>query len=195
MSLSNEYINNKIREYKDDELHKNINELKKIDSTITYEILKQIYLASISIHQRKMQSSGLYFENLISDILTHESINFKTQVTINSDGIIIDCNKKEKCHHIIDFVIYNDQESIINLHISNFIVLSTKTTCRERWTQDNWTNTIKPKMYILTTLSNDYPPSTRFNENMCRKIITSNPKKRDGRIFKLDFSNLISLLK
>jgi hypothetical protein len=195
MSLTNDYINNKIETYKINELDKNISELKLIEPSLSDDILKRIYIASVSIHQRKMQSNGHHFEMLISEILAQNCIKFKQQVTINSDGIIIGFNKKEKCHHIVDFVIFDIEESIINSHISNYIVLSTKTTCRERWTQDSWTTTLKPKLYILATLSNDYPLSSRFNENTHRKIITSKPKKRDGRTYKLDFSNLIDLLK
>jgi hypothetical protein len=43
-------------------------------------------------------------------------------------------------------------------------------------------------------MSNDYPPSKRFIENTKRKIITCIPKKKDDRLFKLNFENLIDEL-
>ncbi len=45
----------------------------------------------------------------------------------------------------------------IGQSVENYIVVSTKTTCRERWSQDNWTLIYQPKLYILVTLSDDYP--------------------------------------
>ena len=51
-----------------------------------------------------------------------------------------------------------------------------------------------PKLYILLTISNDYPSSVRFEESSKRKIITCIPKKKDDRKFKLNFENLIDEL-
>ena len=69
-------------------------------------------------------------------------------------------------------------------------MISCKTTCRERWTQDEWTLQWIPKLYILLTFANDYPPSKRFKEGPTRKIITCLPKKREDRIFPLSYDNL-----
>ena len=73
-------------------------------------------------------------------------------------------------------------------------MISCKTTCRERWTQDDWSYTFAPKLYILLTISDDYPPTQRFREDTKRKIITCLPKKKDDRLFKLHFENLIDEL-
>ena len=100
--------------------------------------------------------------------------------------------KKDKCYHIIDFVIGNFIE--VGKSITEYIVISCKTTCRERWTQDDWSYTFIPKLYILLTISDDYPLSIRFRENKHRKIITCIPKKKDDRIYKLNFENLIQEL-
>ena len=79
--------------------------------------------------------------------------------------------------------------------ISEFGVVSLKTTCRERWTQDAWTKIYPPRFYYLTTASRDYPDNTMFRESETRKIVTSTPKRRDGRSFKLGFEDLIPELK
>jgi hypothetical protein len=79
--------------------------------------------------------------------------------------------------------------------ITDYKVVSCKTTCRERWTQDDWSYTFIPQLYILLTISDDYPPSTRFEEGVNRKIITCRPKNKDDRNFKLNFENLIDELR
>ena len=100
--------------------------------------------------------------------------------------------KKVKCYHVIDFVIGENIE--LGKTIQDYKVISCKTTCRERWTQDDWSYTFIPKLYILLTISDDYPLSIRFRENKHRKIITCIPKKKDDRIYKLNFENLIQEL-
>ena len=100
--------------------------------------------------------------------------------------------KKKKCYHIIDFVIGENIK--VCESITNYKIISCKTTCRERWTQDDWSYTFIPKLYILLTISNDYPSSQRFGENEQRKIVTCLSKKNDDRIFKLNFENLIEEL-
>ena len=100
--------------------------------------------------------------------------------------------KKSKCYHIIDFVIGENIE--VGKPITDFKVVSCKTTCRERWTQDDWSYTFIPKLYILLTISDDYPPTARFREDETRKIITCFPKKKDDRIYKLNFEDLIGEL-
>ena len=77
----------------------------------------------------------------------------------------------------------------------DYKVISCKTTCRERWTQDDWSYTFAPQLFILLTLSSDYPSSERFRESGTRKIITCMPKKKDDRIFKLNFEHLIDELR
>jgi len=46
----------------------------------------------------------------------------------------------------------------------------------------------------LLTISDDYPPTARFREDETRKIITCFPKKKDDRIYKLNFEDLIGEL-
>ena len=171
-----------------------IKKLKKLAPLLNDTELLTLYEKSVSIHQSKNNGNGNFLENIIlATILDDNKIIYKKQVTINKEGIIIGFNeKKGKCYHVIDFVIGDNiktGESIIS-----YAVISCKTTCRERWTQDDWSFIIPPKLYILLTISNDYPSSLRFRENICRKIITCLPKKKDDRIYKLGFINLIEEL-
>ena len=189
--FNNNFILSKIKENNISKETNTINELKKIIPLIDNNTILQLYNTSISIHQNKMQKNGNFLEKILIDFLEKNNISYKTQVSINESGIIIGINEKV-CYHIIDFVIGSNIE--INKSITDYTVISCKTTCRERWTQDDWTFTLKPKLYILLTTSNDYPSSVRFREDTNRKIITCSPKKKDNRKFKLNFENLINEL-
>jgi hypothetical protein len=192
--FDNQYLLSRIEENKISKKLKIIQELKQITPSLSDVELLQLYNKSISIHQSKIQENGYFLENDILDkVLDKNNIPYKKQVTINKSGIIVGFNeKKGKCYHIIDFVIGENIE--VGKSITEYKVVSCKTTCRERWTQDDWSYTFAPKLYILLTISNDYPPTQRFRENMKRKIITCLPKKKDDRLFKLNFENLIDEL-
>ena len=72
------------------------------------------------------------------------------------------------------------------------MVISCKTSVRERWNQDEWTFKHKPKLYILCTLSADYPNSAKFQEGTTRKIATNKVKKKDDRKYKLDLEDFLN---
>ena len=137
-----------------------------------------ITILSISIHQTKNKSNENFLENeILVDFLDKNNIHYKKQVTINKSWIIVGFNeKKNKCYHIIDFVIGNNIK--IDKLITEYKVISCKTTYRERWTHDDCTYTFIPKLYILLTITYDYSSSMRFRENIQRKIITCVPKKK-----------------
>ena len=121
----------------------------------------------------------------------------RSTINLNSKkkhiGRFVGLNKKKgTCYHVIDFVIGKNIE--IGKPITDYQVISCKTTCRERWTQDDWSFTFAPKLFILLTTSNDYPPTERFREDTKRKIITCLPKLKDDRKFKLNFEDLIDVL-
>jgi hypothetical protein len=191
LELDNKYVLSRIEENKTSKNLQIIQELKQIAPLLGDVDLLKLYNKSISIHQRKIQGNGDFLENGILFIaLDKHNIPYKKQVTINNSGIIVGFNeKRDKCYHIIDFVIGENIE--VGKSITDYKVVSCKTTCRERWTQDDWTYTLIPKLYILLTISNDYPPSKRFREDTNRKIITCLPKKKDDRIYKLGFEDLI----
>ena len=189
-----EYVLSKIEENRVLKNTKIIQELKQIAPALSDDELLQLYTKSISIHQSKIQENGNFLENgILVSILDKGNIPYKKQVTINKSGIIVGFNvKKGKCYHIIDFVIGENID--VGKSIADYKVISCKTTCRERWTQDDWSFTFAPKLYILLTISNDYPTTQRFREDARRKIITCLPKKKDDRLCKLNFENLIDEL-
>jgi hypothetical protein len=192
-NFNNDYVIKKIEENKKNKMKKIIEELKLI-YPLTDHILIDLYNKSISLHQSNIQGNGDFLENdiVVSELLAN-NIPFKQQVTINNDGLIVGFNeKKNKCYHIVDFVIGDNIK--LETSITEYKVISCKTTCRERWTQDDWTFTYNPLKYILLTISNDYPTSTRFRETDRRKIITCYPKLKDDRKYKLNFDNLIDEL-
>lgn len=194
ITFDNQYVLSRIEENKISKNLKIIQELKQIAPLLSNDELLQLYNKSISIHQSKIQGNGDFLENdILVGVLDKNNISYKKQVTINKSGIIVGFNeKKGKCYHIIDFVVGENIE--VGKSITDYKVVSCKTTCRERWTQDDWSYTLAPTLYILLTISDDYPPTQRFREDTKRKIITCLPKKKDDRLFKLNFENLIDEL-
>lgn len=194
ITFDNQYVLSRIEENKISKKIKIIRELKQIEPLLSDDKLLQMYNKSISIHQSKNQGNGDFLENdILVGVLDKNNISYKKQVTINKSGIIVGFNeKKGKCYHIIDFVVGENIE--VGKSITDYKVVSCKTTCRERWTQDDWSYTFAPTLYILLTISNDYPRNQRFREDTKRKIITCLPKKKDDRLFKLNFENLIDEL-
>jgi len=194
ITFDNQYVLSRIEDNKISKNLKIIQELKQIAPLLSDVELLQLYNKSISIHQSKIQGNGDFLENdILVGVLDKNNISYKKQVTINKSGIIVGFNeKKGKCYHIIDFVVGENIE--VGKSITNYKVVSCKTTCRERWTQDDWSYTFAPILYILLTISDDYPPTQRFREDTKRKIITCLPKKKDDRTFKLNFENLIDEL-
>lgn len=192
--FDNQYVLSRIEENKISKHLKVIQELKQIAPLLNDEQLLELYNKSISIHQSKIQGNGDFLENdILAGILDKHNISYKKQVTIDEAGKIVGFNeKRKKCYHIVDFVIGENIK--VGASITDFKVISCKTTCRERWTQDDWSYTFAPNLYILLTISNDYPLSSRFREDIKRKIITCLPKKNDDRIFKLNFENLVEEL-
>ena len=75
--------------------------------------------------------------------------------------------KKKDCYHIVDFVI--GENISIGDSITQYTVISCKTTCRERWTQDNRSFEFQPKLYILLTISCDYHTLNLFMKRIPRK--------------------------
>ena len=171
IKFNNQYVLSRMEENK---LIKNsliIQELKQIAPLLSDVELLQLYNKSISIHQSKIQGNGDFLENdILVGVLDKNNISYKKQVTINKSGIIVGFNeKKGKCYHIIDFVVGENIE--VGKSITDYKVVSCKTTCRERWTQDDWSYTFAPTLYILLTISDDYPPTQRFREDTKRKTI------------------------
>ena len=190
--LNDEYMKNFEKTKNDENMMKVVKALQTIDANLTSDYAIKFYNTSVSHNQSCRARNGNYLENVIADFMTKCNIRYKAQVTIDHNGIIIGYGLKKKCHHIVDFVIGN---YTIGSSIKQCIVVSCKKSCRERWTQDDWSLMFRPKLYVLVTTSNDYPSSSRFQESHIRQIITCKTKKKDDRIYKLDFSALIPLIK
>jgi len=148
----------------------------------TDEQLDIIYNTSVSCFQSK---GGKFLESHIETLLTNAGIPFKSQVHLNSDGVIVESHG---C--TVPDIVFGVPR--VGDHISNYIVLSLKTTSRERAKLDTaWTSKHPPKLFLYGTLEEDYPQPTTFEEGPTRKIITAKPKKKDNRMFKLGFEHLI----
>lgn len=157
------------------------------------ELLK-LYATSISTFQSGKCKNGKSFESVIENQLRINSIPFISQLAIDKCGIIIGTGTIVEGHaHTLDILIGADSiEHIKGEHISNYVVISCKTSVRERWNQDEWTFEHKPKLYVLCTLSADYPNSAKFQESVNRKIATSKPKQKDDRKYKLDLEDCLN---
>jgi hypothetical protein len=165
VEYNNEYILSRIEEQQNLKKKYIIEELKIIAPSLSNDELLTLYTKSISIHQGKIQRNGSFLENdILVKMLDENGVYYKQQVTIDKCGIIVGFNERKRgCFHILDFVIGENIE--IGKSITEYKVVSCKTTCRERWTQDDWSHMFKPILYILLTLSDDYPPSSRFRKN------------------------------
>jgi hypothetical protein len=190
----NTLIHTWIREQSAKERSNIVTQLKAILSDdISDDVLVTLYDKSISIFQSRKCKSGKQFESVIEEMLTHEKIPYRTQVAINEQGIILGFGTLVGNQaHVVDIVIGRGFE--IGKSITDFTVASCKTSSRERWNQDEWSTTHKPKLYLLCTLSDDYPQPKKFKEDSTRKIVTLNPKKKDARKYTLDFDDMIQEL-
>lgn len=173
-----------------------INNLRSALPSCTFseqELLK-LYAASISTFQSGKCKNGKSFESVVENQLRINSIPFISQVAIDKCGIILGTGTTVEGHaHTLDILIGADSiEHIKGEHISNYVVISCKTSVRERWNQDEWTFEHKPKLYVLCTLSADYPNSAKFQESVTRKIATSKPKQKDDRKYKLDLEDCLN---
>jgi hypothetical protein len=156
--------------------------------------LLKLYATSISIFQSRKCKNGKGFESVIEDQLRVNGIPFVSQVAINKHGIIIGTGTTVGGHaHTLDILVgANSIDLIKGKHIDDYTVISCKTSVRERWNQDEWTFEHKPRLYILCTLSDDYPKSTKFQEGTTRKIATTKPKRKDDRKYKLDLEDFLN---
>ena len=173
-----------------------INNLRSALPSCTFseqELLK-LYATSISTFQSKKCKNGKNFESIIENQLRVNGIPFVSQVAINKRGIIIGTGTTIGDHaHTLDILVgANSIDLIKGKHITDYTVISCKTSVRERWNQDEWTFVHKPRLYILCTLSADYPNSEKFQEGTTRKIATNKVKKKDDRKYKLDLEDFLN---
>jgi|LakMenEpi03Aug12_release.lakeMendotaPanAssembly.Ray.scaffolds.fasta_scaffold263490_3 hypothetical protein len=150
----------------------------------------KLYNDSFAVRQSMIGNTGIggWWERCIENILSQNSIPYKTQVYINADGYV--CNT---CYGTrIDIVV---GDVIPGKHISELIVISTKTSGKDRWKEDSWTFMYVPKLYVLAVINDDYPPPLSFKESAVRVILTMYPKTKDVREFKPTCESLILHIK
>ena len=74
----------------------------EIDSRKLYKIFER----SVSISQSNKTRNGSFLEETVAKFLKDNNVPFKEQVTIDKQGTIVGFGqKRDKCHHIVDFVI------------------------------------------------------------------------------------------
>lgn len=193
-------MNKALEEWKLDRIsEKNESIIKKLrdglpSCNLSDQELLGLFNTSVSIFQSGKSKYGKCFESVIENQLRVNGIPFVSQVAINKTGIIIGTGTTVENHaHTLDILVGADSIDLIKgKHIKDYTVISCKTTVRERWNQDEWTFEHKPKLYILCTLSSDYPNPEKFQEGPTRKIATDNPKKKDGRKYKLNLEDLLN---
>ena len=101
-------------------------------NNVTDEMMDKIYFASKSITNTLRVNVGRQFEDAIESILRNNNIDYSKQVRIDSNGMVT--KKAKSTTHIVDFVIPSVK---INESINDKIIVSCKTTVRERILQDN----------------------------------------------------------
>ena len=150
----------------------------------TPEKCLEIYDDCFSLRQSLIGSkgSGGFWERIAERLFSEFGMN--RQVHIKSDGIICESGG----HHIVDIVLGNP---ITGNNISDYIVISCKTSAKDRWAQDMWSLIHVPKLYVLMVVTDDYPCSEKFGESEIRKLYTLTPKKADDRKYKLKMHELL----
>lgn len=139
-----------------------------------------------SYSQSRRSVGGKELETRIETHFTKEGQPYRRQVRIK-DGIIQD-TKSTKGMKIVDIVFGNPQPGD---HISNYAIMSLKTSSRERASEDDWTLIYRPKLYLYASLKADYPAPEKFQESESRKLVCATPKPEDTRRFKLGFEDIL----
>jgi hypothetical protein len=147
----------------------------------TDEEIEHAFADVVSCFQSK---GGKALESIVENALKLEQIPFKSQVHLDSNGIIVESNGVT-----IPDVVFGDPQ--LGTHISNYAVMSLKTTSRERSKLDTaWTEKHPPKLFLYATLEADYPIPEKFQESSTRKLVCAVPRKKDLRRYKLGFEHI-----
>jgi hypothetical protein len=150
---------------------------------LTYAQMKEQYDDDVSCFQQKV---GTTLEHIVESGLKKRGMLFGTQVQLNKDGIIVGVGKKRGCTKP-DFVF---PTPVVGTYIGDYIVMSLKTSSRERAKLDGYFRTHVPKLFLYASLSDDYPHPEDFDEGPTRKLICATPRKNDTRQFKLGFEDI-----
>jgi hypothetical protein len=116
-------------------------ELPIKDRTERDYALREIYKKCISLHQSNIVKKGKALENAIAHMLQKEKIPYLAQACVDKDGNII---AGKLGHHRHDFVV----GGAIGQNIADKIVISCKTSLRERFLQD--ANLTCKRLFMVT---------------------------------------------
>jgi hypothetical protein len=132
---------------------------------------------------------GKILEQIVEEALTAEGIPFKAQVNLDANGIIV-----ESRGVTIPDIVFGSP--VVGTHIRDYVVMSLKTTSRERAKLDtSWTDKHPPKLFLYATLAADYPVPEKFNETERRKLVCAVPRTKDTRLYKLNFEDITEAIR
>lgn len=126
---------------------------------VNEEIAASIYKTCVGLNQQNRAKKGKMLEKCIEDVLAENKIPFLSQVVVDTAGVIHAVKGRRKGVHVHDFVI----NAAFGDTIHSKMILSCKTSLRERWRQD--ANLQCAKMYMITmdTCSKHVMESLREN--------------------------------
>jgi hypothetical protein len=137
--------------------------------------LENLYNYSVVIHRESQNNN--FLQDYIEEMLVGKKFNFTRDVYIDSFGYVA------KDGILVDFVMGFPK---IGDDISKFTVISCKT-----W---DWSLKLAPHVFILASISNNYPSAEHFMENEFRKIVSATPRYNDDRKYRLNFNDLLYCL-
>lgn len=126
---------------------------------INEEVASSIYKTCVGLNQQNRAKKGKLLEKCVEDVLKENQIPFLSQVVVDTAGVIHAMKGRRKGVHVHDFVI----DASFGDTIQNKIILSCKTSLRERWRQDANLQCAKMYMITLDTCSKHIMESLREN--------------------------------
>ena len=200
MHLTNDIV---LYHLNEKENNKKINIINTIQMACNEEMTDDdclnLYKKLISIHQTHIKRSGICFEMLICHHLEQNNIPFKEQVKINNEGYIIgfrgsNTNLNQRTFKILDVLVGENID--VGSHISNYIYLEIKKSCKERWYNIQFTlNENTKPIHTYLCCMHDYPCKENFILNENRSIVSTYRKKNDSESDILFFDDLIQDIK
>lgn len=155
----------------------------RVDSAL----LPELYKTAVSAHQSK--KVGGDFERFMYTHLQCSGFEVHAQVPFKN-GVVVSASKGAD---VVDLAIGPAPSP--GILISNYVVLSCKTTTRERKKLDTWSTMTPPRAFYYLTTSNDYGDPVDFGESPVRKIVTCTPRTNDTRVYKLSFDDIVTELR
>lgn len=150
-------------------------------------LLPELYKTAVSAHQSKKVGSN--FEKFICKHLRDNGFVVHTQVAFKN-GVVV---REKKGADVVDLALGPTPSPGIS--VREYIVLSCKTTARERKKLDTWSTVTPPRAFYYLTTSDDYGDPVDFGESSVRKIVTCTPRNNDTRVYKISFDDIVTELR